>query len=69
MKGVEDYLGRIAMIAFFGLLLLLASKARQLEKYQPVVFGFLVLAVAVTLDWVFGIFLIEYLGLQANTPG
>lgn len=68
LKGVEDYLGRIAMMVFFGLLLLLASKTRRLEKFRPMVFGFLVLAVAVTLDWVFGIFSIEYLGLRANTP-
>lgn len=68
LKPKADYLGRLAAIAFFALLYLLTRKTPVLEKYQQVVFGFLVLVTVVTLDWVFGIHLIKQLGLRANSP-
>ncbi len=68
LKPKADYLGRLAAIAFFAMLYMLTRKTPALAKYHQVVLGLLVLATAVTLDWVFGIHLIKQLGLQANSP-
>ncbi len=63
-----DYLGRLGVILFFAILYLVARRSATLSRYAQVVFGLLVLAVVVALDWVFGIFLIKYLGIQVNSP-
>ena len=68
LNAKKDYLGRLATILFFSVLYLLKHKITVLEKYHQVVFGLLVLITAVTLDWVFGIYLIKQLGVRATSP-
>ncbi len=63
-----DYLGRLGVIIFFAILYLVARRSALLSRYATLVFGLLVLAVVVALDWIFGIFLIKHLGLQASSP-
>jgi len=61
-------LGRIGLIAFLLAGMLLARRSRLFEKYWSVLLGFFIMAIAVSLDWVFGIYLIDYLGVSDNTP-
>ena len=67
-NNVWDYLGRLGAMLFFGILYLMARRIASLTRYSSVVFGLLVLAVVVTLDWVFGLFLIQHIGLRAGSP-
>lgn len=68
LKGKADYLGRLGAIAFFVILYLLSRRAGFLTKYKEVIYGFLALAVVVTLDWVFSLHVIKQLGMRADTP-
>lgn len=63
-----DYLGRIGLILLLGIAVYLVRKSALLEKYTPIVLGLLILHVAVSLDWVLGIYLLSYLGVPGNTP-
>lgn len=68
LKGVPDYLGRIALIALLLISVFLVRKSKEAHKYWQVVYGLLVLIVAVSLDWVIARVLIDYLGLNDSTP-
>ena len=65
---VNDYLGRIGLIILLLVTVLLVRRNRRFEKYWQVFFGLLVLTVAVSLDWIIGIYLIDYVGVHDNTP-
>jgi membrane protease YdiL (CAAX protease family) len=64
----NDYLGRIGLIVLLLVAAWLVRRSRRYEKYWQVLFGLFIMAVAVSLDWVFGIYLIKYLGVNGNTP-
>jgi hypothetical protein len=65
---VNDYLGRIGLIILLFVTVLLVRRNRRFKKYWQVFFGLLVLTVAVSLDWIIGIYLIDYVGVHDNTP-
>jgi membrane protease YdiL (CAAX protease family) len=65
---VNDYLGRIGLIVLLLVAVWLVRRSRRFEKYWQILFGFFVMAIAVSLAWVFGIYLIDYLGVTDNTP-
>ena len=65
---VADYLGRIGLIVLLLVAVLLVRRSRRFEKYWQVLLGLLIMAVAVSLDWVFGIYLIDHLGVNGDTP-
>jgi len=65
---VNDYLGRIALIFFLLVTVLLMRRSRRFEKYRPVLLGLFIMSVAVSLDWIFGRYLIDYLGVTDVTP-
>jgi membrane protease YdiL (CAAX protease family) len=65
---VNDYLGRISLIILLSGTVLLVRRSRRFEKYWQVFYGLLVLTVAVSLDWIIGIYLIDYVGVHDNTP-
>ena len=65
---VSDYLGRISLTALLLALMLLAHRSQRFEKYRPVLLGLFIMSVAVSLDWIFGIYLIDYLGVTDVTP-
>jgi membrane protease YdiL (CAAX protease family) len=63
-----DYLGRLGLILFLLLATVLARKNQRFEKYGQVLFGLLVMAVAVTLDRILSIYLMVFLGENGDTP-
>ncbi len=68
LDKVTDYLGRFGLAVLLLTLTLLASRASQFEKYRPLLLGLFIMSVAVSLDWIFGIYLIEYLGVTDGSP-
>ena len=68
LERVPDYLGRITLIGMLLISVFLVRKSKNTHKYWPVVYGLLVLIVAVSLDWVIARLLIDYLGLNDSTP-
>ena len=65
---INDYLGRIGLITLLIVAVLLARQSNYFEKYWLILFGLLIMAVAVSLDWIFGVYLIEHLGIKDNSP-
>jgi membrane protease YdiL (CAAX protease family) len=65
---VADYLGRIGLIVLLLVAVLLVRRSKRFEKYWQVLLGLLILAIAVSLDWVFGHYLIDHLGVNGDTP-
>lgn len=65
---VNDYLGRIGLIVILLIALLLLRRSRYCEKHWQVLLGLFIMALAVSLDWIFGLYLIDSLGINENTP-
>lgn len=68
LKGSQDYLGRIGLIAVLLAALWLVRRSRRFERYQHVLLGLLIMAVAVSLDIIFGRYVIFYLQVSDTTP-
>ena len=68
LSSVADYLGRIGMTVFLLAVVLLASRSKRFVKYRPVLLGLLIMSIAVSLDWIFGNYLIDNLGVSDDTP-
>jgi membrane protease YdiL (CAAX protease family) len=66
--GDVDYLGRIGLILLLFITVLLLRKSTRFEKYWQVFLGLLIMAIAVSLDWVFGRYLMDSLGINGDTP-
>jgi uncharacterized protein len=67
LEKVVDYLGRIGLIAILLAAVLLLHKNKRLDKYGQVLQGLLIMAIAVSMDRIFGIYLIVYLGASDAT--
>jgi membrane protease YdiL (CAAX protease family) len=65
---VADYLGRIGLIVILLAAVFLARRSTRFEKYAPVLLGLSIMAIAVSLDRIIGIYLLVYLGVDGNTP-
>jgi len=68
LSRVADYLGRIGLIVVLLAAVTLARRSKRFEKYWQVLFAFFIMALAVSLDRVFGVYLIDYLGVTDSTP-
>ena len=68
LSRVADYLGRIGLTTLLLAVMLLARRSQRFEKYWLVLLGLFIMNVAVWLDWIFGRYLIDYLGVTDNTP-
>ena len=68
LSRVPDYLGRIGLVLLLLIGALAVRRSRRYARYWLVVFGLFILALAFSLDWVFGRFLIDSLGVNGNTP-
>jgi len=68
LDRVADYLGRIGLAAVLLAVVMLAARRRRLKKYLPIAVGLLIMHVAVSLDWVFGVYVVDYLGVTDGTP-
>lgn len=65
--GIGSYLGRIILIA--GLLLIaFILKRSSYKKNWLVPYGLFIMALAVTLDWNFGRFLVDTLNITTDSP-
>ena len=65
---VDDYLGRVGLGVLLLVMTTLARRSNRLEKYGPVLLGLLTMLVAVSLDWIFGNYLIDTLGVTDENP-
>jgi len=68
LSRVADYLGRIGLIVVLLAATTLARRSKRFERYWQVLFAFFIMALAVSLDRVFGVYLIDYLGVTDSTP-
>jgi membrane protease YdiL (CAAX protease family) len=68
LEWSTDYLGRIGLIVCLAIAATLARKSERFIQYLPVLIGLLILAIAVSLDWVFGRYLMDSLGVDGITP-
>ncbi len=68
LDKTSDYLGRIGLTAGLLTAVWLASRNERLKPYRPVLLGLLIMAVAISLDWIFAIYLLEHVGLNSQTP-
>ncbi len=67
LDRADDYIGRICLMMVLLIAVLLVRRSKRYNRYWQIVFGLLVLAVAVSLDWIINIYLIEFVGLHDNT--
>ncbi len=63
-----DYLGRAGLIAVLLAVVLLVRRSSQYQRYTQVFVGLLIMAVTVSLDRFLSVYLLEYLGVDGNTP-
>ncbi|MDX2444333.1 MAG: type II CAAX endopeptidase family protein [Bacteroidales bacterium] len=68
LDRISDYLGRIVLIAFLLIVYRFTLKIPSLNKYHLIFLGLLIMAIAVSLDWLMGVYLIDSLGVDGNTP-
>jgi membrane protease YdiL (CAAX protease family) len=68
VNRVADYLGRIGLAVVLLVALLFTYIKPCLEKYRQILIGLFILAVTVSLDLIFGRYIIESLGVSAKTP-
>jgi membrane protease YdiL (CAAX protease family) len=68
LGSVEDYLGRIGLIVLLLAAALLVRRSKRFEKYWQIVFALFTMSVVVSLDLVFGNYLIEHLYIYGNSP-
>lgn len=64
----DDYLGRIGLAAGLLAAIWLAGKRERAKPYRPLLLGLLIMIVAVSLDWVFAIYLLKHVGLNSHAP-
>lgn len=68
LDKLPDYLGRIGLISMLLILVLISKNSRALVRYYPIMLGLLILAVAVSLSWIIGIYLLDYVGVNTTSP-
>ena len=59
LSRIADYLGRIGLIVVLLAAALLARRSKRFERYWQVLFAFFIMALAVSLDRIFGVYLID----------
>lgn len=63
-----DYLGRIGLVAVLLVVALLLRRSPRYAKYGPIAVGLTVMASVVSLDRIISVYVMEYLGVDGNTP-
>lgn len=64
LDDVPDYLGRIALVALLLIAATVIRRSRCCARYAPVVYGLFVLALVVSLDLIFSIYLLKHLAVD-----
>ena len=68
LDRVHDYLGRIALIITLLIALSLVAKSKRFENLRRIMWGLFIMILAVSLDWIVNVYLIESLGVDDNSP-
>lgn len=68
LSNQNDYLGRIGLVAILLAMVWLFRRSNRFRKYEQVILGLLIMAIAVSLDRIFGIYLITRVGVGDVTP-
>ncbi len=68
LDRVNDYLGRIALISVLLFALWIFRNNKNYINYREILLGLFIMSAAVSLDWVFGLYLIDSLKVTTNTP-
>ncbi|MFN2303621.1 MAG: CPBP family intramembrane glutamic endopeptidase [Anaerolineales bacterium] len=68
LDRIDDYLAKISTGILLLVLALFARKSKHFGKYWLIPFAFFILTVAISLDFIFGQYLIKYLGVSDSTP-
>jgi uncharacterized protein len=63
-----DYIARIIMILLLLIAVLQLRRNNRLVKYWQIINGFLIMAIVVSLDWIFANYLIDHLGMNGSSP-
>lgn len=66
--GIGSYLGRIILTTSLLLIAVLLKRSSCYKKYWLVPYGLFIMALAVTLDWIFGRFLVDTLNITTDSP-
>jgi len=66
--GIDRYLGRIILLGSLLGIACLFKRSEYYRKYWLVFFGLFVMALAVTLDWIIGRFLVDTLNITTKSP-
>ena len=64
LSKTADYQGRLALIVLLLVAVWLVRRSQRFEKYGQVMLGLLIMAIAVSIDRIFGIYLLVYLGIS-----
>jgi membrane protease YdiL (CAAX protease family) len=65
---IPDYLAKIGVGLVFLAAALLARRSVHFEKYWQLLFALFILMVAISLEYIIGVFLIKHLGVSDSTP-
>ena len=65
---VEDYIGRVSLIVLLLAAVGSVSRSPQLEKHRQLLTGLLILASAVSLEWILGVYWSDHLWNAVKTP-
>lgn len=68
LERITDYLGRIGLIATLLGIFGFVRRSERFGRYAPVFLGLLIMAIAVSADRIFGVYLLEYLDVNGKTP-
>lgn len=68
LNGTDDYLAKIGTGIILLTAALLARRSKRFEKYWQILFALFILTIAISLDWIFGNYLIKNLGVTDSTP-
>ncbi len=63
-----DYLGRLGLTGALLAAVVLSGRSARLQKFFPVLAGLFILSAAVLVEWVFGVYLLEYLNISTAAP-
>ena len=68
LSETNDYLAKIGTSLLLLAAALLVRRRRRFEKYWQILFALFILTVAISLDKIFGIYMIKQLGVTDSTP-
>ena len=68
LSKIDDYLAKIGVSLLLLASALLVRRSKRFEKYWQILFALFILTIAISLDKIFGFYLIKQLGVTDSTP-